>query len=801
MNLPLTRRRRGPATVLVALFGVAALAAASQSGVPERVAADIPTLATAIPTGPMEIPDEWMAAQRLSDGSTELSAAKYAAARAEANKIAARTKAVYRPLAEQGWTFFGPTNVGGRVVDIAVDPQVPDQVFIAAASGGVWKSSDAGTTFESVWPDHLPQGMGAVAMTSDGVLFAGTGEPQPGGGSITFGGNGIYRSYDRGETWEHVGLEDSHAIARFAIDPSNEDRIFAAAAGNLFVPGGERGVYLSEDGGDTWRQVLAPPNDTTGATEVLIDPDNPSRVYAAMWDHLREPHQRTYGGPGSSLWRSDDGGETWERMTNGLPTDADQGRWGLALAPSNPQRLYAYVGTALGPFRAFYRSDDGGDTWTQTPVTANQASQSTFSWWFGKLFVDPNDQDHVFLMGVNLRRSTNGAQSFATVGGVHADQHVMRWDPKVPGRVYLGNDGGFYRSENNGASGWVKSSFEPYTQFYTVDVAETDPVLKVGGAQDNGCNRGYNGVGGPWNSIGCGDGLEVIIHPENPNIVFGCSQYGSCYRSENAGGTPRQNIGPGQTTSDRRNWQTPILFDPSDPDIMYYAGNILNRSTDNGRTWTPISPDLTGGGPNDPAGYPWGTITTVAVAPTDGNKLYVGTDDGRLWWTDDLGQNWNQVDPAQLPGTWVTRVAVSPKDKNVAYATFSGFRSGSNRPHVMVTQDGGHTWTDISHGLPDAPVNAVVPTSDGLLLVGTDVGVFVSAWNGGEWASLGSGLPMVPVMDLRYHEGSRQLTVATFGRGIYDLTVPVCPAASTKLPLRDPGKGVVGVLASCHAAG
>ena len=785
------RRRAVTVSAILALIAALALAVSLLSAKGEQ------PFATATPTGPMELPDEWMTAQRMSDGSTELSAAVYKKARGEAAVIARQTASTYEHLAKANWKLFGPTNIGGRIVDIAVDPQVNDQVFIAAASGGLWKSSDAGATFESVWPDSWGQGMGAVAMTSAGVLFAGTGEAQPGGGSITFGGDGVYRSYDRGKSWEHVGLEDSHAIARFAIDPSDEDRIFAAAAGNLFIPGGERGVYLSEDGGDTWSQVLAPLNDTTGATEVVIDPANPSRVYAAMWDHLREPHQRTYGGEGSSVWRSDDGGQTWERMTNGLPTDANQGRWGLALAPSNPQRLYAYVGTALGPFRAFYVSDDGGDSWTQTPVTAGQASQSTFSWWFGKLWVDPADQDHVFLAGVNLRRSTNGAQSFTTVGGVHADQHAMRWDPKVPGRAYLGNDGGFYRSNNNGASGWVKSTYEPYTQFYSVDVAETNPVLKVGGTQDNGCNRGYNGPLGAWNSIGCGDGLQVIIHPEFPNIVFGCSQYGSCYRSENSGGTPRPSL---STTSQRRNWFTPVQFDPSDPNVMYYAGNIVNRSTDNGRTWQPISPDLTGGGPNDPAGYPWGTVTTIAAAPTDGNKLYAGTDDGKLWWTDDLGANWNEVDPEQLPGTWVTRVAVNPADENIAYATFSGFRSGSDRPHVMLTTDGGQTWTDISRGLPDAPVNSLVPTSDGLLLVGTDVGVFVSGWNGGEWATLGSDLPMAPVMYMRYHEPTRQLTVATFGRGIFDATVPRCPAALTELPLKEPGVGVVGALASCRAS-
>ncbi|WP_233196715.1 glycosyl hydrolase [Verrucosispora sp. ts21] len=794
MKLTFARHYRGlAATAVVGLLATVALAASSS---PPPAAE--PSLATNLPTGPMEMPDEWMTAQRLSDGSTSLSVTQYANARSQANQLAVRTKNSYRKLGNQEWDFFGPLNIGGRVPDLVVDPQVPDQLFIAAASGGVWKSSDAGDTFTPVWPDSWSQPIGALAMTSEGVLFAGTGEAQPGGGSITFGGDGIYRSTDRGGSWERVGLTDSHAIGRLAIDPTNEDRIFAAASGNLFIPGGERGVYLSEDGGDNWRQVLAPLNDTTGATEVIIDPSNPNRVYAAMWDHLREPHQRTYGGPGSSLWRSNDGGETWQRMTNGLPTDADQGRWGLAVAANNPQRLYAYVGTAIGPFRAFYRSDNGGDSWTLMPVNANQASQSTFSWWFGKIWVDPADADHLFLMGVNLMRSTNGAQSFSSVRGPHADQHVMRWDPKVPGRVYLGNDGGVYRSEQNGAAGWVKATDERYTQFYTVDVAETDPSLKVAGAQDNGCNRGYNGRLGPWEAIGCGDGLQTIIHPENPNIVFGCSQYGSCYRSENAGGTPRQTIGTGQTTSQRRNWLTPLLFDPNDPNVMYYAGNILNRSTDNGRTWTPISPDLTNGGPNDPSGYPWGTITTVAVAPSDSNTLYVGTDDGKVWWTRDLGATWNEVNSAQLPGTWVTRIAVNPKDAKIAYATFSAFRSGSSRAHVLMTRDGGQTWSNIGQGLPDAPVNSIVPTSDGLLMVGTDVGVFLSAWNGGEWAALGKNLPQAPVMYLRYHEPSRQLTAATFGRGIYDVSVPSCPASSTKLPLKNPGVGVVGVLNSCR---
>ncbi len=754
--------------------------------------------AIASPTGPMEVPDEWLTAQRLSGDST-FSPADYGRARAAADRSRDEGRRRAPAIVGTSWETRGPTNIGGRITDIAVDTGVPDQLFVAAATGGVWRSSDAGMTYESVWPDDWGQSMGAIAMTGDGVLLAGTGETNPGGGSITFQGDGIYRSPDRGATWEHVGLSDSGSIGRLAVDPSDDSRIFAAVSGNLFLPGGERGVYRTTDGGDTWDQLLPPPNDLTGATEVVIDPTDPQRVYAAMWEHRREPDLRTYGGAGSSLWRSVDGGTTWERMTNGLPSDADQGRWGLAVAPTDGDRLYAYVGTAIGPFRAFYRSDDGGDTWVQMPTSNTlRNSQSSFSWWFGKIFVDPADADNVFVAGVSLVNSVDGGLTWSTSSGVHADQHKMAWDPAVPGRVYLGNDGGMYRSDLNGVTRtWVQATHQPYTQFYSVDVGELAPDRLTGGAQDNGCNRSWYGEAGGWESIGCGDGLQVTIDPENPDIVIGCSQYGSCYRSTNGGMSPRSSIRP---TSDRRNWFAPVVWDPSDSDVVYYGGNILNRSLDNGITWAPISPDLSTGVPGRDPSYPWGTITTVAAAPTDGDVIYVGTDDGLLWTTHDGGASWSEVSREQLPGTWVTRVAVHPDSADIAYATFSGFRSGSDRPHVMRTTDGGLTWHDVTGDLPDAPVNSVIATSDGLLIVGSDVGVFLSTWNGGRWTPVGDDLPRAPVTYLRYHEPTRGLTAATFGRGIYTAPIPTCPGVRTRLPLGDPGTGF-NALHSCRSSG
>ena len=423
-------------------------------------------------------------------------------------------------------------------MDIAVDPVAPDTIYVAAATGGIWKSTDAGAQFTSIWPATNPQSMGALVIASNGTLFAGTGEANPGGGSITYGGSGVYRSVDGGATWQRVGLTNSGAIGRLAVDPTDPQHIFAAAAGDLFNPGGERGVYKSTDGGSTWSLVLNGDNDTTGAVDLAIDPLNPNRVFAAMWDHLREPDLRRYGGVGSGVYRSTDGGSTWQRLTNGLPGPAATiGRIGVALAASNPQRVYAIVNQTNGLFQGFYRSDDGGDSWTNLPPTRRwRTRRRRYGWWFGRVWVDPLDQAHVFAAGVTLCESQNSGASFTEHVSPHADHHAMAWDLKVPGRVYLGTDGGTYRSDVNGSNDqWTKAIYEPFTQFYSVDVSEQDESRLVGGTQDNGVNRSYGGTS--WNTYVGGDGLAALIDPVNQDLVYGCSQYGNCYRSTNGGTT------------------------------------------------------------------------------------------------------------------------------------------------------------------------------------------------------------------------------------------------------------------------
>ncbi|GAB2887630.1 exo-alpha-sialidase [Streptomyces deserti] len=665
------------------------------------------------------------------------------------------------PVVGGRWKNVGPTNIGGRIVSLALDPKRADTLYAAAASGGLWRSTDAGETFHSVWPDHLTQAMGAVATAPDGTLYVGTGEPNPGGGSITYEGTGLYRSRDGGRSWTPLGLRDSGAISAITIDPADPRRLYVAAAGSLYNGGGDRGVYRSQDGGATWERILAGANEFTGATEIVVDGD---RLYAVLWDKRRRPDLRTYGGVGSGVFRSTDGGETWRRLGGGLPEQGpDVGRIGLGVAG---ERLYAIVNKAGGSFEGFYASSDGGDHWTRTPADEDLAnSQSSFGWWFGKVWIDPRDTEHVHVAGVALLTTKDGGTTWsADDTSMHVDHHAMVWDPRRPGRVYLGNDGGVYRSDSGGDGGWVKSRHQPYTQLYSAAITPQDVTRISGGSQDNGSLRSWGGE--RFNEYLGGDGEENLIDPADVNNVFACYQYGNCFSSTDGGDT--LTYFADRTTYQRRNWFTPMAFDPRDAKVLYYGSEVLNRSTDGGETWRPISPDLTGGPGPDPLYANYGTITSIAPA-SDGRTVYVGTDDGRVWVTRDLGATWTKLAQGR---PWVTRVVVDPKNPDRVWTTHSGYRSGSPLPHVYGSADGGRHWRNLSGDLPAAPVNDLVVARGGILHIGTDQGVFTSVTGGGRWLRLGRGMPQVPVDDIEYDAKHHRLVAATFGRGFYELTTP-----------------------------
>ena len=702
----------------------------------------------------------------------------FARATAQAALLGEQTARSSPALATAAWTLNGPTNVGGRVLDVVVDPLHADTMYVATASGGVWRSSDAGARFSSVWPDALTQSVGALAITPTGVLYAGTGEAGPGGGSITYGGTGVYRSADGGRHWTVIGLAGSERIGRIVVDPHDERILWVAANGPLYSAAGERGLYRSGDAGKTWLRMLAGSTPTTGAVDVALDPGRPDVVYATMWDRIRYPDKRVYTGVGSGAFKSVDAGRSWARIGGStLMANPELGRLGIALSPSHPSRVYLLASTEAGLTAGMYRSDDAGATFTPGVDLPLITGGFVYAWWFGRVYVDPANPDHVFATGVNMSESKNGGVSFASSPGLHSDQHAMAWDPRARGRVYVGNDGGVYRSADNGTS-FTHGVYMPWNQPFSIDISQQDPRRIVVGLQDNGGNRNYRKGSPPaadgYHDITGGDGTEMRIDPRDDNVVYGCSQYGACAVSADGGETT--NDFSDLVVGARKAWRTPIEFDPAVGHAVYTASEIVSRSLDDGKTWRPISPDLTGGPGREtnPLFRNYGCVTTLAVAGDEQGTIYAGTDDGRVQVTHDGGVNWRRS--TGLPSDWVTKVANDPRGRGqVAYATFSGFRSDKRRASVFRTADGGLTWSDISGNLPQAPVNDVLVLGRDLV-VATDVGVFltrdVAVGQGRQWLRVGAGLPNAPIQNLRWHAASRTLFAADFGRGAFQVRLP-----------------------------
>jgi len=717
---------------------------------------------------PKLAPDEWLALRRLHNGPP--GKAQMLRAQVQRDKLfVGATQAQLRNSGGGVWTELGPDNIGGRILDIAWDTQDSNTFYSATASGGLWKTADNGASFQNIWPGQYAQAVGAVAVDPQGRIYAGVGEGAPSGNNPTHGEKGVYASDDGGQTWQSLGLANSFRIGRIRIDPSNSQRVFVAASGPVWESGGERGIYRSDDAGLSWQLVLSGLNDTTGGSEVFIDPLNPNRVYAVMWDHIRAASFRRLGGEGSGVFRSLDGGDTWTRLAGGLPVqNPDVGRIGFGMSPQNPNRLYATYIDATGFFTAFYRSDDGGDSWTaQSFNSALSNSQSSFGWWFGRTFVDPTDQNRVYVAGVSLMRSTNAGASWSSASsGVHVDHHTMAWHPTIVDSVLLGNDGGLYSSSNDGGS-WGKFQGQPFTQFYTVAVSQQATNRVLGGTQDNNCVRNYPQTNQfEWNAIGCGDGLEVLINPVNDNDVFACSQRGFCARYAQGGNSFSYSVGP---LGSRRAWKTPLEFDPSNPQTLYYGAERVYRSVNSGADFTAISPDLTNGDPIPSDNFTFGTLSTIAPAASDSLVIYAGTDDANLWRTVDGGINWESMQAANLPNRWVTKLIVDPQDANHVFATFNGYHAADYTPYVFESENGGANWTDITRDLPQAPVNSILLDDTGRLIVASDLGVYYTYAEANYWFMLGTNLPTAPAMELALRESDSTLHVATFGRGMWSI--------------------------------
>ncbi|MGW5049507.1 WD40/YVTN/BNR-like repeat-containing protein [Actinokineospora sp. NPDC004072] len=732
--------------------------------------------------------EEWMFAQRANpDGTIPDAAVKQAIA--QAGQMPVVTGGT-----DQVWRELGPGNIGGRIRDIAADPTTRGVVYIATGTGGLWRTDNGGETFTPSWHDQLPPSMGAVAVDSKGVVWAGTGEPDHGGGSAYYG-RGVYKSTDRGATWTGMGLADGDTIGQIVIDPRNDDRVFVAVMGALHDTEPTRGLFMTENGGRSWTRVIAPPSASTGVIDVTINQSNPDIMLATTWDKIRDEKSRLYG-KNSFLYRSTDGGRTWtnvhqpplpqSRDVAGQPDSATYvGRMGVDFSDSDPNRAYLISSTAGGNFNGFFTSTDAGATWTPVGPTSGGTLQSIsggFAWWFGRVYVDPVDPLHVFVAGVSLAESRDGGRTWTTSRTPHADQHGLEWDPFTPGRVYLGNDGGFYWSTENGAAQglWAKTPHLPITQFYEMDVSHQDPSRINAGAQDNGSIKSWgpdNTVTGDWYGFVGGDGMMNRIDPTDDRKYYGCSQNGGC-----RGFVDRTGFNmtiPGA----RKNWVAPLEFSGADPRIMFGASEYVSRiNTDAGqRVWQRISPDLTEG--TEPRAPGFGTITALGVTKADPNLLYAGTDTGLMWvsrnaMADPAQVTWERLSSPVFPGRWVTRITVDPQNPKVAWASFSGWRSGDGYPHLVMTSDGGRTWADIAgKKIPQAPINDVIrhPSKPRWLFIATDVGVYRTTNLGKTWVKVGRNLPLVPVLDIDMPATGQVLYAATYGRSIWTTSLADAP--------------------------
>lgn len=710
-------------------------------------------------------PSEWFLVQRTWPGR-EIPPESRSLALEQARAL--RDLAGERGTRGSAWSLAGPTNIGGRITAIS-SSSGGARIFAGAAAGGVFRSTDSGVTWVPVFDAVGVPSIGALAQdpSNPNTVYAGTGEANSSGDS--FDGEGLFRSEDGGDTWSPLGLEATRHIARVVIDPTDTNRLFVAAMGRLFSPNSERGVYRSTNGGVSFDRVLFV-SDTTGCSDVVLDPSNPSRVYAAMWERIRRPKARRVGGVTSGIHRSTDGGNTWSLLAGGLPAPANNvGRIGLAISASNPQVIYAIYADDPGNFLGLWKSTNGGDSWTRTNDGALGGMFSSYGWYFANVRVSPTDANRVFALGLDVWRSTNGGSSWSTISsGVHVDQHDLWIDPSATTRMVLGSDGGAYRTTNTGST-WAKAQGLPISQFYAGTIDPSNPERLYGGLQDNGTVRTMTGALDDWEEIYGGDGFYCLVDPRNSNHIYAEYQYGGLGKSTD-GGFNFNDATTGINGADRRNWSTPVVMDPENPDRLFYGTYRLWRSTNAAATWSAVSGDLTGG----PGGgnLVFGTITTIAVAPSDGQRLYVGTDDARVWTSSNGGGAWQNVSFG-LPGRWVTRVVVDPNDPLRALVAQSGYRQDAPFPHLHRTTNAGANWIPIDLGLPEAPINAVVldPDQANTIYAGTDVGVYVSRDDGASWEDLAPGLPITVVHDLMLDAPTRTLVAATHGRSMYALTL------------------------------
>jgi photosystem II stability/assembly factor-like uncharacterized protein len=679
------------------------------------------------------------------------------------------------------WRLIGPFR-GGRTVGAAGVARQPNVFYIGVNNGGVWKTNDYGLTWTPIFDDQPTQSIGAIAVapSDPNIIYVGSGEGlQRPDLSV---GDGIYKSTDGGRSWQHLGLRDARQIGAIAVDPTNPNRLFVAALGHPYGPNDERGVFRSTDGGRTFERVLYK-DENTGAIDLALDPANPQTVYAVLWAARQGPweYNNAYEGPGSGLFVSADGGRTWRQLTNGLPTPADGlGRIGIAIAPNDSRRMYAWVTAARGG--GIYRSDDAGATWQRVNEEARVSGRGDD---FANLRVDPANKDIVYTANTSTYKSIDGGRTFTAIKGAPGgdDYHTIWINPDNPRIILIAADQGATISVNGGET-WSSWYNQPTGQMFHVTADNRFPYWVYGGQQESGsagvASRSDNGeiTFREWHPVGVEEYGYAAPDPLHPGIIYG----GKVTRYDEKTGQV-QNVGPvvlrssGKYRFDRT---APIIFSPADPHVLFFAAQVLFKTTDGGQRWTEISPDLTRGDPGvppnlgiyaQPASEHRGVIYSVGPSPKDGNVIWVGSDDGLVHVTRDGGKTWKDVTPKELtPWSKVTQIDASHFDPLTAYISVSRFRLDDLTPLIFKTTDGGASWTRITNGLaPNAPVNVVRedPVERNLLYAGTERDLYVSFDEGASWQPITLNLPHSSMRDVIVKDDD--LVVATHGRSFWIL--------------------------------
>lgn len=662
------------------------------------------------------------------------------------------------------WTLAGPTNIEGRITTIAIHPINPQIVYAGAAGGGVWKSTNFCQSWVSVFDNQITSSIGALAIdpSSPQTIYCATGESNA--LRSYYPGTGMYKSTDGGTTWNFIGLGNAYCFGNIAINPLNTQEIYAAAVGSLRHNNPERGLYKTTNGGLNWTLSLFL-SDSVGAIDVVLDPNTPSKVFAAMWERTRRENYIKYGGPMTALYLSTNSGATWSVVTGGFPSnDPNLGRITLDIAKSSPQVLYAFTAYTNGNSRGLFKTTDGGNSWSL--INSSVGSSSNYAWFNRPCRVSPSDPNNLYCGGLYMEHSVNGGTSFTSGGAYHVDQHAVAFAPSNTNMIVIGNDGGIDYSTNAGSS-WLQSTTLPITQFYAGDIDYNNPNVIMGGAQDNGTLRTLTGNLGDWTDITGGDGFYCLIDYTNSQRVYASTQNGALERSTNGGVAFMSGTSGLDLTY--TNWMTPYVMDKNTPLTLYCGTYKIHKTTNGMQSWTPISPDLTNGHVQN-----LGTITTVDVSKSNPNVIYCGTDDANVWVTTNTGTNWTKINTG-LPYRWVTRVTTQPDSANICYVTLSGYKVDSTGSHIYRTTNYGSSWTSIKGNLPDAPINDVVvdPSDFRTLYIATDIAVMYTTNLGSNWQILGSGFPTnVPCHNLTFHTPTRTLVVWTHGRSAFKITVP-----------------------------